>query len=921
MISEKGKIVMRKRLIQLLLPLLLLLASVIPALAQDEIPEPFCGDLAAADCELLYNATAAMLDLTSYHTEITYRLSLVGLPELPVATSESELRVQGDYAFDDAARTAMRTLAVINRKEPLAAVQAIGESPALLIDLYRGMTADLTITLDIDQEWAELIAEDSEVAWPAETHVQVRTVDGVIYINLAELKTFIPELADTADWVAIEAVKQLEELAEQGAFDELAAGVASSSTGRSIEGMDPAMVNLITSMRGVFGSPELLEQFMAIERADDVTLDAGEGAYFTTEFDVLDFIYSKEFRTLLQQIFEIAGTTEDSGVDPAEAKQIADVFWLVAPAIFRDLAISSSSTVDLTANYQVASTSLVHWDLTSLVQILTQFDAMEAQDLADEIYIAFAVETQNSRFEEPITVTAPEGAEFVPLDTLGEEFDRTAILNPDETITAPLAPDETTSTTEDDVASAVDDGGKTGATFSGKPVPIPDDLAAAAVTHYEAGVAAYDFGDYEGAIEEFTQAIDGAPDYAGAYYQRGLAYWMLGQDDQALLDFEEATTLDATLTAAYYYQGQLYVDQGDYTAALTAYDAALDQDDEYVDAYVSRGYVYLMTEAYEAAIADYDAALNLDPDNVAGYNDRGVAYEYLEEYEYAIANYTAAIRRDDSYRLAYTNRADLYRRLEQYEKALADYNRAIELDDTSSGTYNDRGIVHEELEEYDAALADYTQAIALEPEEALYYRNRAGVYRTLSDDEAAIKDYTQAIALDPNDVTALYYRGASRHDLGDYTGARRDYQRVLDLDPADVDAQYGIGLLDAAEGDLEAAAASFVSATALDPDYAAPFNSACWTYALLNQPEEALPYCDTAINLDPQPYYYDSRGLAYALLGETDAAIADFQVFVDELAEDEDYSALVAKRTAWIAALEAGEDPFTDAVLEELRAE
>lgn len=912
---------MRKRLMQLLLSVLLLLASVIPALAQDEIPEPFCGDLAAEDCELLRSATATMLDLASYHTEITYRLTLVGLPELPVATSESELRVQGDYAFDDAARAAIRTLAVINRKEPLAAVQAIGESPSLLIDLYRGMTADLTITLDIAQAWADLIAADSDVAWPAETSVQVRTIDGVIYINLAELKTFIPELADTADWVAIEAVKQLEELADQGAFGELAAGVASSSTGSSIEGMDPAMVNLITSMRGVFGSPELLEQFMEIERADDVALEMGEGAYFTTEFDVLDFIYSKEFRTLLQQLFELAGRTEDSGVDPAEAKQIADVFWLVAPAIFRDLAISSSSTVDLTASYQVAGSSLVHWDLTSLVQILTQFDAMDAQDLADEIYIAFAIETQNSQFDEPVTVTAPEDAEIVPLDTLGEEFDRTAIMNPDDAPTEPIAPDETTPADEDAVDTSIDDGSKTESTFSGKPVPIPTDLAEEAVTHYEAGVAAYDAGDYEGAIDEFNQAIVRAPDYAGAYYQRGLAYWMLDKNDLALLDFEEATNLDETLAPAYYYQGQLYVDQEEYDAALTAYAAALALDDEYVDAYISRGYVYLLTEDYEAAIADYDAALNLDPDNLAGYNDRGVAYEYLEEYEYAIANYTAAIRRDDTYVLAHTNRADLYRRMEQYEKALADYNRALELDETSSSTYNDRGIVNEELADYDAALADYTQAIVLDPEEALYYRNRAGVHRTLSDYEAAIEDYTQAIALDPESIDALYYRGASRHDLGDYTGARRDYQRVLDLSPEDVYAQYGLGQLDYAEGDLEAAVENFVLATELDPEYAAPFNSACWSYSLLNQPEEALPYCETAINLDPQPYYYDSRGLALALLGETDAAIADFQVFVDELAEDEEYSELVDLRTDWIAALEAGENPFTDEVLEELRNE
>ena len=214
---------MRKRLIQLLLPLMLLLATAMPALAQAEAPEPFCGDLDAADCEILQNASVNMLAIESYHTDITYRLSLVGLPEMPVPTSETALRVAGDYAFDDAAREAIATLAVINRKEPLAAVQAIAEAPELLSDLYRGMTADLAITLDIAQEWADLIAADSDVNWPATTTVMVRTVDGVIYVNIAELKAFSPELADRADWIAFEVVKTLDEMATSGAFDERAA--------------------------------------------------------------------------------------------------------------------------------------------------------------------------------------------------------------------------------------------------------------------------------------------------------------------------------------------------------------------------------------------------------------------------------------------------------------------------------------------------------------------------------------------------------------------------------------------------------------------------------------------------------------------------------------------------------------------------
>jgi len=82
-----------------------------------------------------------------------------------------------------------------------------------------------------------------------------------------------------------------------------------------------------------------------------------------------------------------------------------------------------------------------------------------------------------------------------------------------------------------------------------------------------------------------------------------------------------------------------------------------------------------------------------------------------------------------------------------------------------------------------------------------------------------------------------------------------------------------------------------------------------------------LPYCDRLIALDPQPLYRDSRGLAYALAGDYPAAMADFQAFIDWLASQPDPTAqtTLAQRQRWVEALQAGENPLTPAVLDELR--
>ena len=98
------------------------------------------------------------------------------------------------------------------------------------------------------------------------------------------------------------------------------------------------------------------------------------------------------------------------------------------------------------------------------------------------------------------------------------------------------------------------------------------------------------------------------------------------------------------------------------------------------------------------------------------------------------------------------------------------------------------------------------------------------------------------------------------------------------------------------------------AATCLEPDF-------CVALDL------ALPYCNKAIALDPNPRYYDSRGVTFALLNDFDAAIADFQLYVAYLEEQDTPTAMeeLAQRTEWVEALSSGLNPLTPHVLAVLR--
>jgi WD40 repeat protein len=101
-------------------------------------------------------------------------------------------------------------------------------------------------------------------------------------------------------------------------------------------------------------------------------------------------------------------------------------------------------------------------------------------------------------------------------------------------------------------------------------------------------------------------------------------------------------------------------------------------------------------------------------------------------------------------------------------------------------------------------------------------------------------------------------------------------------------------------------------------------NQACWIGSLSGFAETVLPNCDKAVDLatpSEMPFYQDSRGVARALTGDTAGAIEDFTAFVAAFADNEKYAEMVVLRQDILAALQAGENPFDEALLDQLRNE
>ena len=155
-----------------------------------------------------------------------------------------------------------------------------------------------------------------------------------------------------------------------------------------------------------------------------------------------------------------------------------------------------------------------------------------------------------------------------------------------------------------------------------------------------------------------------------------------------------------------------------------------------------------------------------------------------------------------------------------------------------------------------------------------------------------------------------------------YLAEREIYTVMLEYDLDDSQRAEVLskrGIVSDSIGDLEAAIEDYAAAAELESTNPAIQYSLCWDYALTNQPETGLPFCEEAVKITPRPYFIDGRAITYAMLGRFDDALQDLEIVIADLEENYPDSRLLQFRVDWASALERGEDPFSQDVLDTLK--
>lgn len=101
---------------------------------------------------------------------------------------------------------------------------------------------------------------------------------------------------------------------------------------------------------------------------------------------------------------------------------------------------------------------------------------------------------------------------------------------------------------------------------------------ATAADYVKSGFALEEKGDLDGAIADYTKAIEIDPRYARAYDNRGSARAKKGDPDGAIADYSKAIELDPRYPLAYIGRGLARSDKGDLDGAISDYSKAIEID-------------------------------------------------------------------------------------------------------------------------------------------------------------------------------------------------------------------------------------------------------------------------------------------------------------------------------------------------------
>ncbi len=277
-----------------------------------------------------------------------------------------------------------------------------------------------------------------------------------------------------------------------------------------------------------------------------------------------------------------------------------------------------------------------------------------------------------------------------------------------------------------------------------------DELEKKVNWHVLQGLTKAKAGDFAGAVGEFSQAVELAPDFAPLYYNRGRAYEDQGNVSAALADYDRAIERNPEYDQALNNRAGLRMRRGDVSGAIADWSAILQRQPGFFEALYNRGVAHAAQGRVGEALADLTRAIQLHPQMAPAYLQRGRIGQAVRPLDDTLADFDQALRLDPQYGLAYHARGLAHcgqRTREGVQKCIDDMTQALRYSppDFHYQVYQDRGVAYSILvsefgdqDAFERAEADLGESIRLGS--LFAYFARAKLYEAVGRAGQAISD-------------------------------------------------------------------------------------------------------------------------------------------------------------------------------------
>ena len=286
-------------------------------------------------------------------------------------------------------------------------------------------------------------------------------------------------------------------------------------------------------------------------------------------------------------------------------------------------------------------------------------------------------------------------------------------------------------------------------------------------------------GDYEGAVQDYSKALELGSQSAGTYIYRAHSFRHLNLYDRAARDYNEALGLNPNNADVHVGMGILHSLRGDHNRAIISFDRALQVDSSDPYTYLNRGNSYYARGNDDRAEKDFGKALELDPEYAYAYCARGYVCIRRGDIHGALRDLDKALQLNADFADAQFILGSLHLERGELDTAIQELNKALLLDPQNIHAYNDRGIAYERKGDLVQAIQDYEHALSIRPNELAFVNRGIGLLRQSQWDRAR-SDLLSASNMGLNLVSAF------RDSQGSVTAFEETHGLNLPQDIADM---------------------------------------------------------------------------------------------------------------------------------------